>query len=120
MNHHPHEVYTVRTGDRIGQIVFMKKYDVTFEIVSDSTLLGRTKRGSGGFGSTCCSGNKIFVTNVNDQVIVERAAMSVNDKVIIDSDINDRSDKTVIVSDFSESNGDEIEEIEKIFLYFCR
>ena len=46
--------------------------------------------------------------------------MSVNDKVIIDSDINDRSDKIVIVSDFSESNGDEIEEIEKIFLYFCR
>ena len=38
--------------------------------------------------------------------------MSVNDKVIINSDINDRSDKVVIVSDFSESNGDEIEEIE--------
>ena len=44
MNHHPHEVYTVRTGDRIGQIVFRKKYDVIFEKVSDPALLGRTKR----------------------------------------------------------------------------
>ena len=39
MNHHPHEVYTARTGDRIGQIVFMKKYDVTFEKVSDNCFV---------------------------------------------------------------------------------
>ena len=98
----------------------MKKYDVIFEKLSDPALLGRTKRGSGGFGSTDSSGNTIFNSNVNDQVIVERTAMSVNDKVIINSDINDHSDKIIIDSDLSESNDDEIEEIEEIFLYFCR
>ena len=112
INHHPHDVFTVRTGDTIAQVVFMKQYDVIFEKLSDPALLGRTKRGSGRFGSTGSSGNKIFVTNVNDQVIVERTAMSANDKVIINSDINDRSDKIIIDSDLSESNDDEIEEME--------
>ena len=103
MNHHPHEVYTFRTGDRIGQIVFMKKYDVNFEKVSDPALLGRTKHGPGGFGSTGSSGNKIFVSIVKGQVIVESASMSVNDKVIIDSNISN-IDKIIIDSDRSESN----------------
>ena len=83
-----------------------------FEELSDLASLGRTKRGSGGFRSIGSSGNKIFVTNANDQVIDERAAISVNDKVIINSDINDRSDKIITDSDLSESNDDEIEEIE--------
>ena len=90
----------------------MKKYDVIFEKLSDPAQLRRTKRGSGGLGSTGFSGNKIFVNNVNDQVMVERAAMSANDKVIINSDINDHNDKVIIDSDLSESNDDEIEEIE--------
>ena len=110
MNHHPCEVYTVRTGDRIGQIIFMKKYDVTFEKVSDPALLGRTKRGSSGFGSTAFSSNKIFVSTVEDQVIVVSALMSVNDKVIIDSNISN-IDKIIIDSDLSESNSDDSEEI---------
>ena len=88
----------------------MKKYDVTFEKVSDPALLGRTKRGCGGFGSTGSSGNKIFVRTVKDQVITESASMSVNDKVIIDSDISN-IDKTIIDSDLSESKSDDSEEI---------
>ena len=116
MNHHPHEVYTIRTGDRIGQIVFTKKYYVTFKKVSDPALLGRKKRGSGGFGSTGSSGNKIFVSTVKDQVIFESASVSVNDKVIIDiSNI----DKIIINSDPSESNSDNSEEINYFFV-FCR
>ena len=114
MNHHPREVHTVRTGDRIGQIIFMKKYDVTFEKVSDPALLGRTKRGSSGFGSTGSSDNKIFVSTVKDQVIIESASMSVNDKVIIDSDISN-IDKTIIDSDLSESKSDDPEEINYFF-----
>ena len=110
MNHHPHEVCTVRTGDRIGQIVFMKKYDLRFEKVSDTALFGRTKRGSGGFGSTVSSGNEIFVSTVKDQVIFEIASMSVNDKVIIDSDISN-IDKVIIDSDLSKSNSDDSKEI---------
>ena len=49
INHHPDKVYSIRTGDRIGQIVFMRKYNVKFEEVSEPSLLGRTKRGSDGF-----------------------------------------------------------------------
>ena len=117
MNHHPHEVYTVRIGDRIGQIVFMKKYYVTFKKVSDPALLGRKKRGSGGFGSTGSSSNKIFASTVKDQVIVASASVSVNDKVIIDSDISN-IDQIIINSDLSESNSDDSEEINFFFLYF--
>ena len=106
MNHHPH-VYTVI----IGQIVFIKKYDVIFEKVSEPALLGRTKRGSDGFGSTGSSGNKIFVSTVNDQVIVENASMPVTDKVIIDSDISN-IDKIIIDNDLSESNDNDSEEID--------
>ena len=103
MNHHPHDVYTVRTGDRTGQIVFMKKYDLIFEKVSDLALLGRTKCGSDRFGSTGSSGNKIFVS--------VSASTSVNDKVIIDSDICNIN-KIIIDSDLSESNDDDSEEID--------
>ena len=52
MNHHPEKTFTIRTGDRIPQCVFIKKYNVEFENVSDMTLLGITKRGADGFGST--------------------------------------------------------------------
>ena len=52
MNHHPEKTFTVRTGDRIAQCVFMKKYNVEFEKVSGMALLGNTKCGADGFGST--------------------------------------------------------------------
>ena len=91
MNHYSHEVYTLRTGDRIGQIVFMKKYNVIFEKVLDPALLGRTKRGSDGFGSTGSISNKMLAdAAANDQGIVESVSLSVNDKVITDSDISKR------------------------------
>ena len=51
-NHHPEESFTVLAGDRIAQIVFMGKLDVNFQRVTDKHLLGLTKRGSDGFGST--------------------------------------------------------------------
>ena len=31
MNHHPEKTFTIRTGNRIAQCVFMKKYNVEFE-----------------------------------------------------------------------------------------
>ena len=51
MNHHPKKTFTIKTGDRTAQGVFMKKYNVEFENVSDMGLLGNTKRGADGFGS---------------------------------------------------------------------
>ena len=102
MNHHPHDVYTVRTGDRIAQVVFMKKFDAVFENVSDPALLGRTKCGSGGFGWTVLNDNKIFV-------IDESVSMTVNDKVIIDS-VENNIGKVIINSDLSGS--DNLEEVD--------
>ena len=74
LNHPSEKAFTVRTGNRIAQIVYMKKFDVEFEKVSDPALLGKTKREIGGFestGSWCeiplkrvspmLKGNEIFV-----------------------------------------------------------
>ena len=102
INHHPHDVYTVRTGDRIAHVVFMKKCDAIFENVSDPALLGRTKRGSGGFGSTGLNDNNIFV-------IDESVSLTVNDKVIIDS-VDNNIGKVIIDSDLSGS--DNFEEVD--------
>ena len=52
MNHHPKKSFTVRTEDRISQVVFMEKFNANFHRVSDAHLLSRTKRGNDGFGST--------------------------------------------------------------------
>lgn len=45
------EHYTRRTGERIAQMVFMKKIDVNFGKVSELHLLGETKLEIGAFGS---------------------------------------------------------------------
>ena len=52
LNHHPEKTFTVRTEDRIAQVVFMEKFNANFDRVSDAHLLSRTKRGNDGFGST--------------------------------------------------------------------
>ena len=72
VNNHPEETFTIRAdgriaqivyikkynvtfekvSDRMAQIVYMKKYNVTFEKVSDPIMLGKTKRAVDGFGST--------------------------------------------------------------------
>ena len=52
MNHHPKKTFTVRTEDRIAQVVFMEKFNANFHRVSDAHLLSRTKRGNDGFGSS--------------------------------------------------------------------
>ncbi len=41
--------YTVNPGDRIAQLVFLPVPKAEFEVVEE---LGKTERGSGGFGST--------------------------------------------------------------------
>ena len=52
LNHYPEKVFTVCTGDRIAQVVFTEKFNANFHRVTDQHLLGRTKRGNNGFGST--------------------------------------------------------------------
>ena len=52
MNHHPEKTFTVRTEDRIAQVVFMEKFNANFNRLSNVHLLGSTKGGNDGFGST--------------------------------------------------------------------
>ena len=52
LNHHPEKPFTVRTEDRIAQVVLMEKFNVNFHRVSNVHLLGSTKRGNDDFGST--------------------------------------------------------------------
>ena len=49
---HSSEHYTIRDGNRIGQMVFMKKFAVNFEKVPEPDLLRKTNLDMGGFGST--------------------------------------------------------------------
>ena len=42
MNHHRVKPFKIEIGDRIAQVVFMKKYDVNFEQISYPELLGET------------------------------------------------------------------------------
>ena len=55
---HSKKTYTVCTGDRIAQAVFIEKFDVNFQKVTKKILLWITKQGSGGFGSTGLSVTK--------------------------------------------------------------
>ena len=100
VNNHPEETVTIRAGgriaqivyikkynvtfekvsDRMAQIVYMKKYNVTFEKVSDPIMLGKTKRAVDGFGST----------GIN---ITKKSKQSFED-----SDSSRDSDKTVILN----------------------
>ena len=82
IDHHLDKVYSIRTGDRICRIVFMRKYNVKFEEVSEPALLGRKKRGSDRFGST--DDDKIFKKYKleNDDAIIESVKIFVNDKTM--------------------------------------
>ena len=51
LNHHPEKTFTVRTDDRIAQVVFTEKFNANFHKVSNVDFLGRSKRGNDGFGS---------------------------------------------------------------------
>ena len=49
---HSQKAFTVKEGERIAQVVFMRKYDVNFIEVDSFEELGKTERQQGGFGST--------------------------------------------------------------------
>ena len=51
VNNHHENTFTVRTEDRIAQVVFIEKFNVNSNQVSDPALLGKTNRGHDGFGS---------------------------------------------------------------------
>ena len=52
LNHHPQKTFTVRTSDRIVQVVFMETFKANFQRVTGQHFLGKTKGGNDSFGST--------------------------------------------------------------------
>ena len=117
LNHHPEKTFTVRTEDRIAQVVFMEKFNANFDRVSDAHLLSRTKRGNDGFGSTgvqvikkakkedeieLTTSESEFINAVNSeedlqmvtekseenlQITSEEAIMTVNNEVVVHESI---------------------------------
>ena len=83
MNHHLEKTFTIRTGDRIAQCVFMKKYKVEFEKVSDMGLLGNTKHGAGGFGSTGGVGVVTEVIKLDESDSVNNDSHSENEMLML-------------------------------------
>ena len=49
---HSDEVFSIKIGDRIAQVVFLEQFDVKFEMVQSTDLLPKSVRNEGGFGST--------------------------------------------------------------------
>ena len=89
--------FTVKPGDKIAQVIFMKKETVEFVRVKDYAKLGVTERGKSGFGSSWSKKRKIEFTESqplpedeteeeeeeNEVLIVEDATMSENGSIII-------------------------------------
>ena len=81
---HGKELYTIHTGDKVAQMVFMKKEKVEFVKVDNLNELGQTKRGSCGFGSSDSKKVKFEKNKKSDKVIiVEDVSMSENGKLVV-------------------------------------
>ena len=83
MNHHLEKTFTIRTGDRIVQCVFMRKYNVEFEKVSDMGLLGNTKPGADGFASTGGVGAATKVIKLDESDSENNDSHSENEMLIL-------------------------------------
>ena len=97
---HGKKCFTVKPGDKIAQVVFMKKETVEFVRVKDYCKLGETERGKSGFGSSGSKKRKIEFSDFESQplpedepedeskdepevLIVEDAVMAENGSIII-------------------------------------
>ena len=87
---HSELTFTIPTGDKLAQAVFLDKFDVKFEKVNNIEQLGKTKRGNGGFGSTGITVIKKMKPNEEEEheetdteITSEEAIMSTDKKVII-------------------------------------
>ena len=87
---HSSKCFTIKEGERIAQVVFMRKFDANFVEVNSLEKLGQTERQEGGFGSTGKTViKKIRLEPESDQEILEatitseEAILMENKKVII-------------------------------------
>ena len=86
LNRHPEKAFSVCTGDRIAQVVFMEKINANFHRVIDQHFLGRAKRGNDGFGSTGVTVIKKVDDDNDDNGI--QLTTSENNQVIVNSEDN--------------------------------
>lgn len=102
---HSEKTFTIRTGDRIAQVVFVEQFNANFEKVTKKDLLGITKRGIGGFGSTGMSVIKQVKKDPNDkeeqkiseaivkkpgddlQIVSKEAILKVDNEVVVNEKI---------------------------------
>ena len=79
---HSEAAFTVRVGDRVAQVVFVKRIDAHFQKVEKKDL-SKTKGGEGGFDSTGIS--LIKKTKIEDdlEITSEEAILEVNDKITL-------------------------------------
>ena len=99
---HGEKPFTIKPGDKIAQVVFMKKEFVEFVKVDNLDKLLHTERNIQGFGSSGSKKRKIeftesqpspensYESDSDTVIVVEDAEMSVNGSVIV-------SEKSVIV-----------------------
>ena len=82
MNHHSSKCFTVREGERLAQVVFVRRFDAEFQKVEKVSELGITERLEGGFGST---GKTVIKKMRFDDVEIkaEEAILIENDKVMV-------------------------------------
>ena len=79
---HSEAAFTVCVGDRVAQVVFVKRIDAEFQKVEKKDL-NKTKRGEGGFGLTGISVIKKSKIEDDLGITSEEAIMEVNDKMTL-------------------------------------
>ena len=83
VNHHSSKCFTVRQGERLAQVVFIRRFDAHFEKVSKIHELDLTERNEGGFGSTGKAVIKKMRFEEDPEITNEEAILTENDKVIV-------------------------------------
>ena len=76
---HSMKAFTVKEGERIAQVVFMRKFNANFIEVNSLEELGSTERQQGGFGST---GKTVIKKLKLDEVKEEDLAITCEEGII--------------------------------------
>ena len=80
---HSQRAFTVKEGERIAQVVFMRKFDATFTEVDSIEKLGETDRQQGGFGSTGKTVIKKLKLDDTEEETEEELAITCEEGIIV-------------------------------------
>ena len=94
---HGKKLFTIKPGDKIAQMIFMKKKTVEFVKVDDLFKLGKTERGDSGFGSSGSKKRKHLEFTESQPLPDDNDSNSSNDEVVIVEDaIMSENGKTIV------------------------